>query len=303
MTIYPLTTANTMPPPPSPAADRAAWLRARRTGIGGSDVAAILGHSDYRTAYDVWMDKTGQTGEIEPTPAMERGTALEPVAIAKYEQRHGVTVERLGLVRHPDHPFLVGTPDGVDIKNRRLIEVKVPNRYVFKSWNGVLPVDYFEQMQHYMFLTGLDYGVAVILVDGLDYHEIHVTADKDFHRQYVPALHEWWIRHMVALEPVPQPEPYVKPDETLDALDATTEIERLTAEYGQLRDQAAQIEARQDEIKDAIKLFMGAATTLAAYGKPIATYNEVTTRRVTGLPADIKEQYTVATTTRQLRIK
>ena len=41
-------------------AERAAWLAERRSGIGGSDIAAILGLSPWKTAVDVWLDKTGQ---------------------------------------------------------------------------------------------------------------------------------------------------------------------------------------------------------------------------------------------------
>lgn len=32
----------------------------RRSHIGSSDIAAILGKDPYKTAYDVWLDKTGQ---------------------------------------------------------------------------------------------------------------------------------------------------------------------------------------------------------------------------------------------------
>ena len=40
--------------------DRDQWLAERRTGIGGSDAGAILGVNKYRTALDVYLDKTGQ---------------------------------------------------------------------------------------------------------------------------------------------------------------------------------------------------------------------------------------------------
>lgn len=34
------------------------WLKERQKGIGGSDVAAILGMSPWRTPYQVWEEKT-----------------------------------------------------------------------------------------------------------------------------------------------------------------------------------------------------------------------------------------------------
>ena len=36
------------------------WLDARRNGIGGSDVAAVLGANPWRTPLEVWLSKTGQ---------------------------------------------------------------------------------------------------------------------------------------------------------------------------------------------------------------------------------------------------
>ena len=37
---------------------RADWLKLRRRGIGGSDVAAIIGISKWRTPLDIYNDKT-----------------------------------------------------------------------------------------------------------------------------------------------------------------------------------------------------------------------------------------------------
>ena len=39
--------------------DHALWLEERRKGIGGSDVAAIMGLSPWKTAYQVYQDKRG----------------------------------------------------------------------------------------------------------------------------------------------------------------------------------------------------------------------------------------------------
>ena len=40
--------------------DEAGWHAARATGIGGSDIAAIMGESSWKSPYDIWMAKTGQ---------------------------------------------------------------------------------------------------------------------------------------------------------------------------------------------------------------------------------------------------
>ena len=41
------------------------WLRYRTMGIGGSDVSVIAGINPYKSAYQLWLEKTGQTEPAE----------------------------------------------------------------------------------------------------------------------------------------------------------------------------------------------------------------------------------------------
>ena len=41
-----------------------AWRAERRKGVGGSDVAAIMGMSPYKSPYEVWAEKTGVVQNI-----------------------------------------------------------------------------------------------------------------------------------------------------------------------------------------------------------------------------------------------
>lgn len=53
-------------------------LLSRRSAIGSSDMAAILGLDPYRTPHAVWLEKTGR---VEPEPSSQKamiGTILEP---------------------------------------------------------------------------------------------------------------------------------------------------------------------------------------------------------------------------------
>ena len=58
------------------------WLAYRRQGIGGSDVAAILGISPFRTARDLYDDKLNIASAVDDTGnwvALEMGHLLEPL--------------------------------------------------------------------------------------------------------------------------------------------------------------------------------------------------------------------------------
>ena len=60
------------------------WHFERRLGIGGSDVAAILGQSPYKTAYQVWQEKTNRA---EPEDLSDK----DYVSCGYYSGRCGCT--------------------------------------------------------------------------------------------------------------------------------------------------------------------------------------------------------------------
>ena len=61
--------------------DREEWLEVRKSGIGGSEVAAICGLSKWESAYTLWLRKTGQVEDkdLSGNEAVEWGNRLEPV--------------------------------------------------------------------------------------------------------------------------------------------------------------------------------------------------------------------------------
>lgn len=53
----------------------------RRNHLGSSDVAALFGIDPYKTAFDVWLDKTGRADDFEGNENCDRGNDLEPVIL------------------------------------------------------------------------------------------------------------------------------------------------------------------------------------------------------------------------------
>lgn len=85
-------------------ADRENWLRERKKGIGGSDVAAVLGLSPWRTPLDVFNDKTAETVDEKPqSEAAHFGTILEDVVADEFARRTGFKVVRFNktLTQNP----------------------------------------------------------------------------------------------------------------------------------------------------------------------------------------------------------
>lgn len=104
-----------------------AQLKARSSGLGGTDMVAICGESNYRGPIDVYLEKRHglglkiPTAPPEPFEGNERtfwGHILEPVLAARYAEETGMTLlepkneagENITF-RHPDRPWHMGTPD------------------------------------------------------------------------------------------------------------------------------------------------------------------------------------------------
>ena len=56
---------------------REAWLKLRKTGIGGSDAAAICGLNPYASAVHVFQEKTSEELNVKDNEPMRQGRGLE----------------------------------------------------------------------------------------------------------------------------------------------------------------------------------------------------------------------------------
>ena len=77
-------------------ANRDQFLAGRKKGIGGSDVAAILGFSPYKSPYQLWLDKTGRSERKESqNESAHFGNLLEDVVAKEFSRRSGMKVQRV----------------------------------------------------------------------------------------------------------------------------------------------------------------------------------------------------------------
>ena len=139
-------------------------LQLRKTGIGGSDAAAIVGLGKYATPLDVYLDKTTPTiEETRTTDVMARGNILEPFVKSLFEHKTGWRVEIPSVTqRNPDHPFMLANLDGLLPSERALAEFKTA-AYTAKTkeeWGkegtDEIPKHYLIQVAHYASVMGAD---------------------------------------------------------------------------------------------------------------------------------------------------
>lgn len=91
------------------------WLSYRRLGIGGSDVAAIMGISPFATSRDLYNDKIGVEPVIEEESnwvALEVGHRLEDLVAEIFSKKTGLEVFPVRIMfRHPLYPFMLADVD------------------------------------------------------------------------------------------------------------------------------------------------------------------------------------------------
>ena len=77
----------------------------RLTGLGGSDIGAILGLSPYKTPVNVWAEKTRRAEPVRETLQMRFGTFAEEFVASEYSAITGRAVQRYTpMLRHPYVP-------------------------------------------------------------------------------------------------------------------------------------------------------------------------------------------------------
>ncbi|MFJ3100301.1 YqaJ viral recombinase family protein [Streptomyces sp. NPDC086835] len=201
--------------PATASADQ--WHEVRRSGIGGSDVAAILGLDKYRGPRHVYEAKHGRDTEAD-NEAMEFGRELEDVIARSFSRRANVPiVTPPGTLVHNEHPWMLANVDryALDEAGAVVAPVECKNRseYQADDWEEGVPDSPAIQAHWYMAVGGWDYAWVAALIGGnrLRYHRLE--RDEELIGYLVQHCGDWYQRHVVEGFPPPA-----------DGLEATKEL-------------------------------------------------------------------------------
>ncbi|MDR7496811.1 MAG: YqaJ viral recombinase family protein [Armatimonadota bacterium] len=189
----------------------AALAEHRRQGVGGSDVAAIVGLNPYRTAIDVWMDKVG-LGSEDPGEAAYWGKLLEPIIAGEYMRRTGVEVMRPDppVWIDPEVAWIRGTPDYL-VARAGGIDCKLTNPRQAHRWGepgtDQVPEEHLAQAQWYLRLArrlGVDaewWDIPVLI--GHEFRIYRITPNPALQDTLAELCGEFWHRYVVPRTPPP----------------------------------------------------------------------------------------------------
>ena len=181
-----------------------AWHNFRMQGIGGSEIAAVLGISPYQTPLELWEIKTGKVvKEEESNFIFEKGHRLEPKIRAMYEIQTGNTAQPCLVVRE-DKPEYRASLDGRDPEKKIVVEMKYVG--AGEKWllaqEGKAPDYYYAQMQWQLFITGDEYADYVVYNDKEDKIIINrIDPDIEFIKDMVKKAEKFWKLVQTKKEP------------------------------------------------------------------------------------------------------
>lgn len=216
------------------------WLLDRRRGIGGSDVATILGLNKWKSAYQLWLEKTGQVDleHTESEPAYW-GNVLEEIVAKEFQERTGKKVRRRNQVfEHPLHPFLRANIDRDVVGENAILECKTANAFLGKEWEGdEVPLSYLCQVQHYMNVLNKEYCYIAVLIGGQKFIWKRIDRDQELIDMITEKLVDFWETNVIeGVEPL------------IDGSEATQEF--LKNRYSELDEVETTLPPAFDEIID-----------------------------------------------------
>lgn len=198
----------------SDSASHREWLLERQSGIGGSDIAAILGLSKWRTAADVYLSKVTEIDEHadDETEAQFIGKEIEQSILNIYEKRAGVTLWRsLGIIRSEDVPHFLGSYDAVawteNSEDSYVVDAKSVDVSRAPEWgadgSGNCPEDLALQMLWYMGIGGFQKGDLAALIGGRNFRIVTIDRADDLIQWMQSEADRFWSEHV--LKGVPPP--------------------------------------------------------------------------------------------------
>lgn len=217
--------------------ERPDWLAARRLGLGGTDVAALLGIHPYKTRLGVYLDKTtldepdeDDDDDDSPSEAAYWGTALEPIVADHFARENKLTLAKPGMwgrgvdgdrwqlaspdrLVYTDSPLLL-QPDGslqpgaavcppatVEdvLAAEALYEGKTASAYLRDEWkDNLVPDHYVVQTQWYLHVMGLQWAWIAALLGGQRYVQVRIERDQPLIDNLVTIAARFWHDNVLA---------------------------------------------------------------------------------------------------------
>ncbi|BEI40390.1 YqaJ viral recombinase family protein [Polynucleobacter sp. HIN9] len=264
--------------------------------LGGSDIGAILGVSKYRSAMDVWLEKTGKKVDTKDSFALRFGSFAESFIADEYALLNGEhVVEYPGGLAHPGHSFCIGHIDRFVLNQKdqplfnnygtlnakKLLECKTANHYSQSEWGepgtDAIPLPYLCQCLWYLGITNLPEIDVAVLLGGSDLRVYTITRDIELEKLLFEKAVFFWTEHVKKDIP-PKPES-INDCQALfrqasigKSIEANRETIALIKQLKSIELQVQADEEQMEAIKQTLMETMADAEVLTYLGRPVITW-------------------------------
>lgn len=276
------------------------WLKWRKSGIGGSDSAAVLNKSPYMTPFELYMDKINKSVKKDDSASefiFQRGHDTEKKIRSEIRDLTGKDMAPI-CIQHKKYPFILGSLDGYE-SSLGFLEAKLVGKEVLKNIkDGIIPPHHNIQMQHNM-MASEEVDVTRYFAHDLGKQGVilEVKADKEYHKILLEAEFVFWEKVMAKIAPALTDEDYLIPSDPSDFKKIARlkfRIDKLEAEFNLIADKLKTTYTHPKVAYKNVKII-----TVSRAGS--VDYKKIP--EVKALPKDYLEQFRGASSThKQIRI-
>lgn len=267
---------------------REEWLDIRKTGIGSSEVATIVGLNPWETPYQLWRRKIGLDPAKQETEAMRNGHHLEDAVSRMWNDATGREVIKASqgdwIIRDNDRPYLQVSPDRTfwtgesrSPEDKGILEIKTTR---MKVDTDAIPRYWFCQLQYQLGVAGYQSGSLAWLSagNGFDFGYQDYQFNPEFYHDFMlPEVERFYTDCIVGKQ---EPETISVQDVLLKYnrhtagkfIETTDEVFSAYEELRDLRKELSKMEERKETLENTIKMAFGDAEALTYGGEPIATW-------------------------------
>jgi len=274
----------------------ASLSRVRPHGIGGTDIAAILGLSPYRTPVEVWVRLVrGVDRGLDDGLHLRFGRHAEAFIAQEFERATGLqTHVHAGTIFHPEHAFMFGHVDrlvtgpgeaplveGGLLRTDRLLECKTASAFSRHDWGeegtDQVPPAYLMQCAWYLSVTRCQVADVAVLLGNNDFRLYRVERDPELEGLLLSHAQRFWHDHVLPMVP---PAPVTPGDAALlfpseregSTVEASPQVLTTLERYRDLLAQGGALASECERLRAEILSYMGHAGGLTSGGRTLATW-------------------------------
>lgn len=238
-------------------ADYGAFLEARKTHIGSSDIAALVGLDPYKSPISVWMDKKGFAENLEESDSIWFGKAMEDLVAERFAQKSGLKLSRSQqMFTHKDHAWASATPDYF-AEDGSIVEIKTTEQ----NWSDGVPERVVVQVTWQMGITGRKKAIVCALGHRRQIMNFEIEFDQGLFDGLLTVGSQFVTKYLDTNTPPPP----MTPDDAenlkaiwkpkyADAVQLPDETSRHIVEWETAREKKSALQKELNECDDKMKL-------------------------------------------------